>query len=242
MAIALQNVCFDPKRTYPRVVRPLPETSFEPIRCSILGWGAAMRRRDFIKVIGGGAAVWPLATRAQQPALPVIGYLAAGSAKAEAQLVAVFVKGLAEAGYEDGKTVRIEYRWAKSVRPIAVDGETDFVRRQVGVIVATTTPAARAAKAATATIPIVFPRSRIRCRSNSSSLKFTNAPDSKRGKDKEQRQIRSLRSLRSSRSLRRMLYSLLKNHTPVHLLILRQPCARTIPPTRIAGGELAFAY
>ena len=53
-----------------------------------------MRRRDFIKVIGGGAAVWPLATRAQQPALPVIGYLAAGSSKAEAQLVAVFVKGL----------------------------------------------------------------------------------------------------------------------------------------------------
>jgi putative ABC transport system substrate-binding protein len=115
-----------------------------------------MRRRDFIKVIGGGAAVWPLATRAQQPALPVIGYLAAGSAKAEAQLVAVFVKGLAEAGYEDGKTVQIEYRWAENQYDRLPSMAADFVRRQVGVIVATTTPAARAAKAATSTIPIVF--------------------------------------------------------------------------------------
>jgi putative ABC transport system substrate-binding protein len=115
-----------------------------------------MRRRDFIKVIGGGAAVWPLAMRAQQPALPVIGYLAAGSANAEAQLVAVFVKGLAEAGYEDGKTVQIEYRWAENQYDRLPSMAADFVRRQVGVIVATTTPASRAAKAATATIPIVF--------------------------------------------------------------------------------------
>jgi hypothetical protein len=80
-----------------------------------------MRRRDFIKVIGGGAAVWPLATRAQQPALPVIGYLAAGSAKAETQLVAVFVKGLAEAK-KMARPSRLKPVGRKSVRPIAVDG------------------------------------------------------------------------------------------------------------------------
>jgi putative ABC transport system substrate-binding protein len=86
----------------------------------------------------------------------VIGYLAAGSSKAEAQLVAVFVKGLGEAGYEDGKTVQIEYRWAENQYDRLPSMAADFVRRQVAVIVATTTPAARAAKAATAAIPIVF--------------------------------------------------------------------------------------
>ena len=87
--------------------------TFLPIRCPVVGLGVAMRRRDFIKVIGGGAAVWPLAAQAQKPAMPVIGYLAAGYAKADARLVAAFVKGLGETGYEEGKTVQIEYRWAE---------------------------------------------------------------------------------------------------------------------------------
>jgi putative ABC transport system substrate-binding protein len=115
-----------------------------------------MRRRDFIKVIGSGAAVWPFAARAQRPAVPVIGYLAAGSSKAEAPLVAVFVKGVGEAGYEDGKTIQIEYRWAENQYDRLPSMAADLVRRQVAVIAATTTPAIRAAKAATATIPIVF--------------------------------------------------------------------------------------
>ncbi len=115
-----------------------------------------MRRRDFMKVIGGGAAAWPFAAWAQQPSLPVIGYLAAGSSKAEAQLVAVFVKALGEAGYEDGKNVRIEYQWAENQYDRLPSMAADLVRRQVAVIAATTTPAARAAKMATAAIPIVF--------------------------------------------------------------------------------------
>jgi putative ABC transport system substrate-binding protein len=115
-----------------------------------------MRRRDFIKIICGGVAAWPVAAGAQRSALPVIGYLAAGSSKAEAPLVAVFVKGLAEAGYEDGKTIQIEYRWAENQYDRLSSMADDLVRRKVDVIAATTTPAIRAAKAATATIPIVF--------------------------------------------------------------------------------------
>ena len=72
-----------------------------------------MRRRDFIKVVGGGAAVWPLAARAQS-AIPVIGYLAAGSPKGDERLTAALFKGLGETGYEEGKNVKVEYRWAEN--------------------------------------------------------------------------------------------------------------------------------
>jgi putative ABC transport system substrate-binding protein len=114
-----------------------------------------MRRRDFIVLAGAGAAVWPLAAQAQA-AMPVIGYLAAGSSKGDEQIAAALLKGLAETGYEDGKNVRIEYRWADNQYERLPSMATDLVRQKVAVIAATTTPAAKAAKQATTTIPIVF--------------------------------------------------------------------------------------
>jgi putative ABC transport system substrate-binding protein len=114
-----------------------------------------MRRRDFIVLAGGGAAIWPLFARAQAT-VPVIGYLAAGSSKGDEQIAAALLKGLAETGYEDGKNVRIEYRWADNQYERLPSMATDIVRQKVAVIAATTTPAARAAQAATKTIPIVF--------------------------------------------------------------------------------------
>jgi putative ABC transport system substrate-binding protein len=115
-----------------------------------------MRRREFIKVIGGGAAMWPLAAHAQRAPLPVIGYLAAGNANSESRLVEAFVKGLRETGYEDGRNVRIEYRWAENQYDRLPSMAADLVGRGVALIAAMTTPAALAAKEATSTIPIVF--------------------------------------------------------------------------------------
>ena len=115
-----------------------------------------MRRRDFIKALGGGVAAWPLSARAQRTAMPVIGYLAAGSPNSEARLHEAFVKGLGEADYADGKNTRIEYRWAENQYDRLPSMAADLVRQEVAVLAATTTPAARAAKAATSAIPIVF--------------------------------------------------------------------------------------
>ena len=116
-----------------------------------------MRRRDFIKVIAGSTAAWPLTAHAQKPSTPVVGLLHGGMADgfAKAQ-VAGFRSGLAEIGYSEGRNVAIEYRWAESHYERLPDLATDLVRRNVAVIFASTTPAALAAKAATTMIPIVF--------------------------------------------------------------------------------------
>src|SRR6516165_11369427 len=116
-----------------------------------------MRRRNFIKGIVGSAATWPLAARAQQPTLPLVGVVSGRSRDADARNVTAFNKGLSEAGYVDGQNVTVEYHWVEGNYDRLPALMTELVRRQVAVIATTGNNAtALAAKAATATIPIVL--------------------------------------------------------------------------------------
>jgi putative ABC transport system substrate-binding protein len=115
-----------------------------------------MRRRDFIKMIAGSAAAWPLAARAQQPKVPIIGFVGGLLASDSRQIVAAFHRGLNEAAFIEGQNLAIEYRWADNQHDRLPALVADLVQGKVAVIAAIDTPSALAAKAATTTIPIAF--------------------------------------------------------------------------------------
>jgi putative ABC transport system substrate-binding protein len=116
-----------------------------------------IRRRDFITLLGGAAASWPLAARAQQPALPVVGFIAGGAPDVPPNYGAAFRKGLNEAGYIEGQNLTVDYHWLDGQYDRLPSVIADFIRRRVAVIASPgTTATAAVAKAATTTIPIVF--------------------------------------------------------------------------------------
>jgi len=115
-----------------------------------------MNRRDFMLRVGGGAVCWPMVARAGRPAMPMVGFLGSTSSALFTDRISEFRKGLSETGYVEGRNVAIEYRWADGQYDRLGELVADLIRRQASVIVASATPAALAAKAATTTIPIAF--------------------------------------------------------------------------------------
>jgi putative tryptophan/tyrosine transport system substrate-binding protein len=122
----------------------------------LLSLGLSMRRREFITLLGGAVAIWPLTARTQQRTMPVVGFIAGGSADASAQNAVDFRKGLNEAGFIEGQNVTVEYHWLGGRYDRLPGLMTDLVRRQVAVLATASVNAALAAKVATTSIPIVF--------------------------------------------------------------------------------------
>jgi putative tryptophan/tyrosine transport system substrate-binding protein len=116
----------------------------------------SMRRREFVSLLAGAAAAWPVAARAQQSPMPVVGFLETVSPSFGTRILAPFRQGLGDSGYVEGQNVAIEYRWAEGRYDRLPELAADLVRRQVNLIVTTSTPASLAAKAATTELPLVF--------------------------------------------------------------------------------------